>query len=176
MSKISFIPSPVWRSSHTTGRWASHWSGDVMNISAAGFNLDFQVQWFKVRVLMSRVMNYPSVFYFIILVISLRHVAWVVNRLHRAKEHSMVDHFTEGGGGCAGYWKIALFRMFPLFFSFFFFQNIVALFSILNLWCRFYHLVPKEVVFFQEKNQAIMNVFLLLDFRTCYLPMFSFRR
>lgn len=89
--------------------------------------------------------------------------------LHRAKEHSMVDHFREGGGGgCRILKKLhssECFHFPP--------QNSVALFSILNLWCRFYHLVLKEVVFFQEKkkNQAIMNVFLLLEnFRTCYLP------
>lgn len=70
-----------------------------------------------------------------------------MNRLHRAKEHSMVDRFVEGGR--AGNWKIALFRMFP--FTFFFFQNGVALYSFLN----FYHLVLKKVVFFQEKIKPL---------------------
>lgn len=50
-----------------------------------------------------------------------------------------------------------------------------SLFSIYDV--DFIILVLKEVVFFQEKNQAIMNVFLLLEnFITCYLPMFSFTR
>lgn len=91
---------------------ASHWFGDVMD---AGFNLDSQVQWFMVRVLTLRVMNLPSSVSSVILEISWRQVAWVVNRLRGAKEHSMGDHFREGGV-CAGYWKIALFRMFPLIF------------------------------------------------------------
>lgn len=89
--------------------------------------------------------------------------------LHRAKEHSMVDHFRVGGGGVQNTEKNCTLQNVSIFSP----QNIVALFSILNLWCRFYHLVLKEVVFFQEKkkNQAIMNVFLLLEiFRTCYLP------
>jgi len=130
---------------------ASHWFGDVVDFSAAGFNLDIQVQRFKVRVLMLRVIYYLPVFYVIILVISWRQVAWVVNRLHRAKEHRLVVHFRdqqEGSGG-AEQWKLHSSEC-SLILSFF--QSIVALFSIQNLWCRIYHLVLKEVVFFFRKK------------------------
>lgn len=61
---------PTARAADVMPKTASHWFGDVMNISAAGFNLDLQVQWFKVRVLMLRVINDSPVFYFITLVIS----------------------------------------------------------------------------------------------------------
>lgn len=51
--------------------------------------------------------------------------------------------------------------MFPLIFCFSF-QKVVAFFFSFSrfstLRCRFFDLVLTEVVFFQEKNQAIMNV------------------
>lgn len=55
MSDISFIPSPVWRSSDSKGRWRyAKNSIPLVWWCHEHFSLDKQVQWFKVRVLMSR--------------------------------------------------------------------------------------------------------------------------
>lgn len=69
------------RAADVMAKMAFHWFGDVMNVSAAGFDLDLQVQWFKVRVLMLRVvMNSPVFILFLWLLVENR---W----LHTAKEH-----------------------------------------------------------------------------------------
>lgn len=79
-----------------------------------------------------------------------------------AKEHSTVDHLKVGRGeSMRGTGKLHSTKSFRLIFFFFFFfpQHCCV---VLDLRCRFYDLVLKEVVFFSgktKKNQAIMNVF-----------------
>lgn len=91
-----------------------------------------------------------------------------------AKEHSTVDHLKAGRGeGMRGTGKLHSTKTFHLIF-FFFSQHCCV---VLDLRCRFYDLVLKEVVFFSgktKKNQAIMNVFFLSleNLRVCYIPMF----
>lgn len=94
-----------------------------------------------------------------------------------AKEHSTVDHLKVGRGGeYAGYWKIALYKKFSFNLFFFFFSQHCCV--VLDLRCRFYDLVLKEVVFFSGKTKKKikplwMSFFLSLEnLRVCYIPMF----
>lgn len=86
--------------------------------------------------------------------------------MNRLSQRTQYGGSPEGGqgGGYAGYWKIALYKRFSfnLFFSFFFFHNIVVLSSTYDVDFMIWFL--KRWYFFQEKqkkNQAIMNVFFL---------------
>lgn len=101
--------------------------------------------------------------------------------MNRLSQRTQYGGSPEGGqgGGYAGYWKIALYKRFSfnLFFSFFFFHNIVVLSSTYDVDFMIWFL--KRWYFFQEKqkkNQAIMNVFFfflsLENLRVCYIPMF----
>lgn len=100
--------------------------------------------------------------------------------MNRLSQRTQYGGSPEGGqgGGYAGYWKIALYKRFSfnLFFSFFFFHNIVVLSSTYDVDFMIWFL--KRWYFFQEKqkkNQAIMNVFFFLsleNLRVCYIPMF----
>lgn len=82
--------------------------------------------------------------------------------MNRLSQRTQYGGSPEGGqgGGYAGYWKIALYKRFSFNLFFFFSQHCCV---VLDLRCRFYDLVLKEVVFFfrknKNKNQAIMNVF-----------------
>lgn len=71
--------------------------------------------------------------------------------MNRLSQRTQYGGSPEGGqgGGYAGYWKIALYKNFHLIF-FFFSQHCCV---VLDLRCRFYDLVLKEVVFFQEKQK-----------------------
>lgn len=74
--------------------------------------------------------------------------------MNRLSQRTQYGGSPEGGqgGGYAGYWKIALYKRFSfnLFFSFFFSQHCCV---VLDLRCRFYDLVLKEVVFFSGKTK-----------------------
>lgn len=73
--------------------------------------------------------------------------------MNRLSQRTQYGGSPEGGqgGGYAGYWKIALYKNFHLIF-FFFSQHCCV---VLDLRCRFYDLVLKEVVFFSGKTKKI---------------------
>lgn len=110
-----------------------------MNSSAA----DLKVQGFQIKSF-KKGNRLPICVYF--LLFRWKQVAWLVSRLHRAKEHSVVDHFTEGWG-CAGYWKLHSSEcfLFPR-------KLCCSLFSIFIIWFL-------KKWYFLGENQAILNVF-----------------
>lgn len=100
--------------------------------------------------------------------------------MNRLSQRTQYGGSPEGGqgGGYAGYWKIALYKRFSfnLFFSFSFSQHCCV---VLDLRCRFYDLVLKEVVFFSGKTKKKSSHYECLFFflslenlRVCYIPMF----
>lgn len=99
--------------------------------------------------------------------------------MNRLSQRTQYGGSPEGGqgGGYAGYWKIALYKRFSFNLFFFFFSQHCCV--VLDLRCRFYDLVLKEVVFFfQEKQKQKSSHYECLFFlslenlRVCYIPMF----
>lgn len=73
--------------------------------------------------------------------------------MNRLSQRTQYGGSPEGGqgGGYAGYWKIALYKRFSFNLFFFFFSQHCCV--VLDLRCRFYDLVLKEVVFFSGKTK-----------------------
>lgn len=99
--------------------------------------------------------------------------------MNRLSQRTQYGGSPEGGqgGGYAGYWKIALYKRFSFNLFFFFFPQHCCV--VLDLRCRFYDLVLKEVVFFSGKTKKKSSHYECLFFflslenlRVCYIPMF----